>query len=71
MPKYNEMFALSVEDMELIETALHRTREMLSEAKPPAGSGDEITLRRIHELLGRLHNQKVFYHPKDKVYVSG
>ncbi|WP_323776255.1 hypothetical protein [Leisingera sp.] len=71
MPQYNEMFALSVEDMDLIETALQRTRDALSEAKPASGSGDEITLRRIHELLGRLHNQKIFYHPKDKVYLSG
>jgi len=71
MPQYNDMFELSVADMELIETALQTTRDTLSEAHPEAGSSDEDTLRRIHELLGRLHNQKIFYYPKDKVYVSG
>ncbi|MEX0303821.1 MAG: hypothetical protein AB3N24_15490 [Leisingera sp.] len=71
MPQYNDMFELSVEDMELIETALQTTRDSLSEAKPDPGSSDEETLRRVHELLGRLHNQKIFYYPKDKVYVSG
>ncbi|MEW2913138.1 hypothetical protein [Leisingera sp. JC11] len=71
MPKYNDMFELSVEDMDLIETSLRHTRDALSEAHPAAGSADAETLRRVHALLGRLHNQKIFYYPKDQVYVSG
>ncbi|KIC16922.1 hypothetical protein [Leisingera sp. ANG-Vp] len=71
MPQYNDMFELSVDDMELIETALQTTRDSLSEVQPEPGSDDEETLRRVHELLGRLHNQKIFYYPKDQVYVSG
>ncbi|WP_411352285.1 hypothetical protein PNH50_03875 [Leisingera aquaemixtae] len=71
MPQYNDMFELSVADMELIETALQTARDALSESLPAAGSGEDDTLRRIHDLLGRLHNQKIFYYPKGKVYVSG
>ncbi|UWQ80327.1 hypothetical protein K3725_04740 [Leisingera sp. S132] len=71
MPKYNDMFELSVEEMDLIETSLRHTRDALSETHPAAGSADAETLRRVHALLGQLHNQKIFYYPKDKVYVSG
>ncbi|MGR3762171.1 hypothetical protein ACUXV3_18890 [Roseobacteraceae bacterium NS-SX3] len=72
MPQYNEMFALSVEDMDLIEMALRQTKASLAEAQQNSGDGGhEETLRQIHDLLGRLHNQKVFYYPKDRVYVSG
>ncbi|MGR3460465.1 MAG: hypothetical protein ACU0AX_10485 [Roseovarius sp.] len=81
MPGYNETFELSVEDMDLIETALRQTKADLSartladpvqhdrtaNALPEA---DE-TLRRIHDLLGRLHNQKVFYRPRKGAYIGG
>ncbi|WP_104017677.1 hypothetical protein [Roseovarius nitratireducens] len=81
MPGYNETFELSVEDMDLIETALRQTKADLSartltdpvqhdktaDALPEA---DE-TLRRIHDLLGRLHNQKVFYRPRRGAYIGG
>ena len=59
MPKPNTKFDLSIEDMELIETALQRTQ-----ADSPADP------RKVHDLLGRLHNQKVFYRPEG-TYVSG
>ncbi len=73
MPQYNEMFELSVPDIDLIETALRHTKEALSHdliAQP--GDGDKAeTLRQIQELLGRLHNQKIFYRPRGGVYVGG
>lgn len=59
MPKPNTKFDLSLEDMELIETALQKTQA--------AGQADP---RKIHELLGRLHNQKIFFRPRG-TYVSG
>jgi hypothetical protein len=64
MAKYNRNFDLSRQDLELIEAALRNatTRET---------SEVDIDLRAAHELLGRLHNQKIFYRPKDKVYISG
>lgn len=83
MARYNVNFELSVEDMELIEGALRRSKSELSTQrfgvqaledasqadKPADQSGDEI--RKIHDLLGRLHNQKVFYRPKAAPYISG
>lgn len=75
MPRYNEMFELSVNDMELIETALRRAQEalwqdQLDDSDHRTGDREE-TRRQIQDLLGRLHNQKIFYRPKDGVYVGG
>lgn len=59
MAKYNTKFDLSPEDMELIEAALQKTK-----------AEDHSVSRKVHDLLGRLHNQKIFYRPKG-TYVSG
>ena len=60
MPKFNTKFELSLEDMEMIERAL------LS-----AQSNDNAPCPKdVNDLLGRLHNQKVFFRPKG-TYVSG
>ncbi|QFT81517.1 hypothetical protein FIU89_12910 [Roseovarius sp. THAF27] len=61
MARYNDTFELSVEDMDLIESALHSSK--VNQPEP--------VTRRIHDLLGRLHNQKVFYRPKSAPYVGG
>lgn len=53
--KPNTQFNLSVRDIELIEQALHSLEQT----------------REVRELLGRIHNQKNWYRPKDKVYVGG
>lgn len=79
MPGYNSKFNLSVSDIELIEQALHRQRAHLSErvvttepaAPDDAPSEADMTLRHIHDLLGRLHNQKVFYRPRRGAYIGG
>ncbi|MDA7964789.1 hypothetical protein [Ruegeria sp.] len=75
MPQYNEMIELSVEDMDLIETALRGSVASLSQAALDNGEDGkadrEETLRRIHDLLGKLHDQKVFYRPKTGVYLGG
>ena len=77
MPKYNNRFELSLEDMELIEEALRRKKRVLStnamkaeQSNSGAGASDEM-VRQIHDLLGRLHNQKIFYRPQDGAYVGG
>jgi len=62
MAKPNENFNLTVRDVELIEVAL-RLRMTLSESQE--------TKREINELLGRLHNQKMWYRPAKETYVSG
>lgn len=81
MPGYNSRFELSVADMDLIETALRQTKSELSaRAVPVAEQHDKTegsirdadeTLRQIHDLLGRLHNQKVFYRPRRGAYIGG
>ncbi len=71
---YNKMFELSLDDMELIETALrHKQKALSGEAEPPKTWEEEKDerLRKTHDLLGRLHNQKTFYRPKTGAYVSG
>ena len=81
MARYNVNFELSVEDMELIEEALRRSKSELSGALIRSASNDnrpcndpqdaDASVRRIHDLLGRLHNQKVFYRPKSSAYIGG
>ena len=81
MPRYNDTFELSVEDMDLIESALRQAKAELSlRAMPDAMDPDRAdaatreadeTVRRIHDLLGRLHNQKVFYRPRRSAYIGG
>ncbi|QBF31126.1 hypothetical protein [Thalassococcus sp. S3] len=70
MPGYNTKFELNVEDIELIETALQaRKSELCLKRLDIDEDGEEAeqidaTLADTHDLLGRLHNQKVFYRPK-------
>ncbi|MEM1237386.1 MAG: hypothetical protein AAGI10_10480 [Pseudomonadota bacterium] len=77
MPAYNRLFDLSIDDLQLIETALYREKAELSHERIEAlRSEDEVgelddRIREIAALLGRLHNQKVFYRPKQEVYVGG
>ncbi len=75
MPTYNDMFELSVEDIDLIETSLRRALTSLSHEPRNETERDkserEDSLHRIQDLLGRLHDQKIFYRPKTGVYVGG
>ena len=57
----NTKIEISVEDMEVIEHALR--------ASLRAQTNHESTI--VHELLGRLHNQKVFFRPRNGAYVGG
>ncbi|MBO9433240.1 hypothetical protein J7394_03425 [Ruegeria sp. R13_0] len=68
MPQYNDMFELSIEDMELIEQAL---RQAMASYSIEANETNEDTIRRMHDLLGKLHDQKIFYRPKTGSYVGG
>ncbi|EAQ25360.1 hypothetical protein ROS217_04680 [Roseovarius sp. 217] len=74
MSSYNSKFELSVEDMDLIETALRQTKADLSGRSYALVDGfehPEEALRKVDELLGRLHNQKVFYRPRRGAYIGG
>lgn len=59
--KPNKEFELEVEDIALIESALF---EKLNNSKFDAER------RTINELLGKIHQQKIWYRPSG-VYVSG
>ncbi|MGB1234784.1 MAG: hypothetical protein ACPG5U_03525 [Planktomarina sp.] len=67
MPMPNTDFKLSVDDLDLIETALLDKKRELS----IASKGECEGTREVHELLGRLHNQKEFYRPTQGAYVGG
>jgi len=77
MPKYNRQFDLNQDELSLIETALRERSARLVDAKTIASKGNvsedhiEETIRAGEELLGRLHNQKVFFRPKKQVYIGG
>ena len=70
--KPNLKFELSVKDIEIIETALRnkvgRRAQSLIEVDDPV---DRRELEEIRDLLGRLHQQKNWYRPKDGIYVGG
>lgn len=84
MPKPNTSFLLSIDDIEVIEDALRlhkkdlsmkRMKVVANSAAPKTGRDAvaqlDKTMRKIHELMGNLHNQKVFYRPSNVAYVSG
>ena len=77
MAKHNRNFELTIEDIDLIEAALHVTKRDLSmdalngtQAMLPADETED-SLRKIDDLLGRLHNQKIFYRPAKGTYLGG
>lgn len=81
MPSYNKNFQLSIHDVDLIEEALRaRSRESckMRRALTDDNPADMESIRVVEadqreneELLGRLHNQKIFYRPANQPYVGG
>lgn len=63
MAKYTTKFDITLNDMEVIETALRAAIDKDGE--------DSIDAQTANDLLGRLHNQKTFYRPSQGVYVGG
>jgi len=65
VPKYNSHFNLNVEDIDLIEQALRR--EIKSRLQPDPvlegnlGTSAPDSVKKISSLLGKIHDQKVFY----------
>tara|TARA_B100000902_G_scaffold394252_1_gene450195 strand:- start:5243 stop:5464 length:222 start_codon:yes stop_codon:yes gene_type:complete len=72
--KPNNKFELSVEDIDIIETAL-RAKAGRRGMKILTGEGDVNKYKKeaeeITNLLGRIHDQKVWFRSRDKVYVGG
>lgn len=85
MTKANTTFNLDVRDVELIENALNSviTTKSSTIISAPGNDNSEplpnscpVTIKsqinEVRDLLGRLHNQKVWYRPKaDDTYVGG
>ena len=61
MYTYNKKFELNVEDIEHIEQALRMACDQMDHKKT----------KEIQKLLGKIHNQKWGYRPKNQTYVSG
>ena len=73
--KANTNFKLSIRDIEVIEQALRAKagRRGLAIAEGETSEKLREEMREIQELLGRIHQQKIWYHkmPKGQTYVSG
>ena len=73
--KPNRKFDLSIRDIEIIEIALRAKagRRGLAIANGETSPQLREEMHEIQELLGRIHEQKVWYHkmPKGQPYVSG
>ena len=67
--KPNNNFELSVRDIEVIEQALRAKagRRGLAIAQGDVSEKLKDEMHEIQELLGRLHDQKVWYRPKEFV----
>ncbi len=63
MGKYNRTFELSLDDMDVIEIALR--------AAQTQNEGIPVDAKCVSNVLGKLHNQKTFYRPRNEVYVGG
>ena len=73
--KANTKFNLTVRDIEIIEHALRAKagRRGLAIANGATSPQLREETMEIQELLGRIHEQKIWYHkmPKGQPYVSG
>ena len=71
--KPNNNFELTVRDIEVIESALRAKagRRGLAIAQGEASEQSRAEMHEIQELLGRIHNQKNWYKPKDDRFQGG
>ena len=73
--KANTKFNLTIRDIEIIEQALRAKagRRGLAIANGETSPQLRTEMQEIQELLGRIHEQKIWYHkmPKGQPYVSG
>ena len=71
--KPNKKFDLSVRDIEIIEQALRAKagRRGLAIAQGEVSEQSRAEMHEIQGLLGRIHNQKNWYKPKDDRFQGG
>ena len=68
MTAYNDSFKLTVKDVELIEEALRneigaltRRVHLSPDATSTGDPGREDRIKRLHQVLGKIHSQKMWY----------
>ena len=71
--KPNLKFDLTVRDIEIIEQALRAKagRRGLAIAQGETSTKLKDEMHEIQELLGRIHQQKIWYKPKNKFVPGG
>ena len=81
---YNKNFQLTPNDVKIVEDSLNKKIVVLLERRstmiestiqPPENIQSvkeyDAEIKVIRDLLGRIHQQKIWYRPKDQIYVSG
>lgn len=81
---YNRNFKLTIEDVDLIEKSLNDKVSRLTELRlthiestiQPVEDNVRVKqidkeVAKIQDLLGRIHNQKIWYRPRQEIYVGG
>ncbi len=71
---YNTNFIMERGDIDVIEESLRLRLSALSNRGPVENEEQgslSKEIQKIQNVLGHLHNQKNWYRPKNKVYVSG
>ena len=76
MSSYNTEFQLNLEELEKIEhSMLYRLKRLttrrITVKKDSSKEKIDIEVKHIQELMGKIHNQKEWWRPKNKVYISG
>lgn len=72
----NTKFNLTVRDIKIIEHTLRDRQRIVSEYKLTTADIEkrklaDQELSELTDLLARIHDQKIFYRPKNKIYVGG
>ena len=65
---FNTYFKMGLQDLDIIEVSL---RQRLNELSKSKSKDQRREMSEIRDVLGNLHNQKVWYRPKSSVYVGG
>ena len=74
--KPNKTFNIDVRELQIIEDALNKTLdEQLKKRSYLNNTAIQVrterSIKEIRALLGSLHNQKTWFRPNDKIYISG
>ena len=76
MSSYNREFQLNIEELKTIEDSMiyrlkRLTTRRLTVKKDSSKEKIDVEVKHIQQLLGKIHNQKEWWRPKNKVYISG